>query len=118
MARRLNPGKQRVWMARLSRFHSSKLTMANFCRIEKISLSSLQYWLRKSAKDPASSRLMARTTNENESAAWARFVVNSRLEISVPAHCLDAIRCIVAAAYDSGDIPSSFRRIQLGSQGR
>jgi hypothetical protein len=47
MARRFDRVKLDDWRRRLARFGSSVLTVAEFCRRERVSLASYCYWSRR-----------------------------------------------------------------------
>jgi hypothetical protein len=109
MASRQDGRKRQEWEVRLERCRVSGLTVAQFCKRERVSLNTYYYWARRvrsaSAKTPsprsgnASWRgrrtvKQAPTADGVPSAALVRFHWNGEVEVSVPADCLDAIRCL------------------------
>jgi transposase-like protein len=47
MSRSANPGKRSQWFDRLQRFTRSKVSVAEFCRSEQVSVASFYQWRRK-----------------------------------------------------------------------
>jgi hypothetical protein len=109
MASRQDVRKRRAWEVRFGRFRASGLTVARFCEQERVSTHSFYYWARRvrsaslrtssSTSDSASRQgrqsvkhapRAARIAN----AALVRFCCPAAVEVSVPADCLDAIRCL------------------------
>jgi len=101
--------KRREWAERLVRYRVSGLTVAGFCARERVSVKTFYYWARcigtgstavsssprsdaaEFRRQPAGHADMAARTAEP---ALVRFHFNAAIEISVPADCLDAIRCL------------------------
>ena len=112
MTRRLDVQKRRQWEQRLERHRASGLTVGRFCADERVSVNTFYYWAKR-VGSPAASRLNrsggARRRQEGLSAvrqaaasepattanaAVVRFRLNAAVEVSVPADCLEVIRCL------------------------
>jgi transposase-like protein len=98
--------KRRAWEGRLERFRASGLTVARFCEQEGVSPHTLYYWSKRieissarpsarSSKSPLTRQLVKQSpmTDGISNAAVVRFSWNA-VEVSVPADCLAAIRCL------------------------
>jgi len=49
MTKRLsNPGRQQFWKNHITQWSSTSLSQVEYCRLNKISIKSFQYWKRKS----------------------------------------------------------------------
>ena len=109
MASRQDVQKRRAWEVRLERFRASGLTVARFCEQERVSANTFYYWAKRvgstsartssSGSDKASRRGRQSvkhmpTAGGIANAALVRFHWNAAVEVSVPADCLDAIRCL------------------------
>jgi len=109
MTRRQDVQKGRVWAERLGRYRASGLTVARFCARERVSMPTFYYWSKRIAAGSAAASSSSRsepTEIRREPAGHARAAVglappalvrfhfNAAVEISVPADCLDAIRCV------------------------
>ncbi|MBW3596577.1 MAG: hypothetical protein KY475_04795 [Planctomycetes bacterium] len=93
-------GKEAVWRDRLRRFRASRMTVARFCELERVSLASFYQWRRK---------LESRSGGaEKTQPAFQQVVVTSAMvspglrvrlasgaEIEVAAGDLDVIRAVV-----------------------
>ena len=121
MVRRIDSIKRRVWEQRLQRFQSSGLTISRFCLREKVGVHTFHYWARRlragnSTERP--SRREAQVPTENlrravargdgnemncakQDAAMVQFQFERGLRVSLPAHCLEAIRCLVQSVQKS-----------------
>lgn len=115
MTRRLDVEKRREWVERFERFRASGLTVARFCAGEPVSEHTFYYWakrigrrstaVRSTAARPAATngapqrqrepvrrrRVSAAATNS----PLVHFRLNAATQISVPADCLDVVRCLV-----------------------
>ncbi len=107
MTSRQDVQKRRVWAERLGRYRASGLTVARFCASERVSVNSFYYWAKRVSTDASVVPLNVRRTQlEREPVGHARVAVgtvpsalvrfhfNAAVEVSVPADCLDAIRCL------------------------
>ena len=109
MRSRQDVQKRRTWEVRLGRFRMSGLTVARFCAQEEVSANTFYYWAKRigsaavrrssSRSDNASERgrqcvQHTPTARETSSAGLVRFHLRAAVEVSVPADCLDAIRCL------------------------
>lgn len=109
MASRQDVQKRRAWEVRFERFRASGLTVARFCQQERVSANTFYYWAKRvgsasartslsgSGNAPRRGRQCVKssiTAGGIASAALVRFSWNGAVEVSVPADCLDAIRCL------------------------
>ena len=98
--------KRRTWEMRLGRFRASGLTVARFCEQEGVSPHTFFYWSKRVAITSAGTSARSSkaspvrqvgkqvpTVGGNSNAAVVRFSWNA-VEVSVPAECLEAIRCL------------------------
>ncbi|HEX4148799.1 MAG TPA: hypothetical protein VHY20_07420 [Pirellulales bacterium] len=118
MSIRQDVQKRRVWAERLERFRASGLTVSRFCASQRVSENTFYYWasrLRTDSTTAGSPRTPSRPRGKaaelgHERArqahaaagtaqpALVRFQFNEAVEISVPADCLEAIRCLAQCA--------------------
>ena len=141
MARELDLGKRREWEERLGSFRASRLTVARFCANERVSANTFYYWSKRLGKlgSPARS-ITTRSASRQPEAAGARqsargaetastasgelvhFRLAAGVEVSVPAHCLEVIRCLAESVQRSGAAARSsaageaFHEVVLGSR--
>ena len=128
MAQRWDGQKRREWEDRLARFRSSEQTVGRFCASEKVSVNTFYYWAKRipahvierqrsgrDGVDAGRRRAKAVTMSDRSLAtrsssgatstladnALVHFQWNSGLRVSIPADCLDAIRCVVQCVQDS-----------------
>lgn len=107
MASREDALKRRAWESRFARYQSSGLTVARFCEQEGVSAHTFYYWARRagwaSVRTPSSApgsvprRRPVKDTPKATgicNAALVRFDCDTGMRVSVPADCLDAIRCL------------------------
>lgn len=111
MTRRLDVQKRRQWEQRLERHRASGLTVGRFCEGEHVSVNTFYYWaklLGSSSRHPRTAsgeqasegkRPPARQAGASDlvaatNAAVVRFRLNAAVEVSVPADCLEVIRCL------------------------
>ena len=109
MASRQDVQKRRAWEVRFGRFRASGLTVARFCEQERVSAHTFYYWAKRVGS--ASARTSSSTSGGElrrgrqsvkhtptatgiSNAALVRFYCSAAMEVSVPADCLDAIRCL------------------------
>ena len=131
MASRQDVQKRRAWEVRFGRFRASGLTVARFCEQERVSSHAFYYWAKRvrsasrrtssSTSDIASRRIRQSVQHTpaavgNSNAALVRFHWNGAVVVSIPADCLDAIRCLAeclqhARAENSG----AFQEIVVSS---
>ena len=116
MTKVLDPRKQSDWQKRLIKFRSSGQTVDRFCQLEKVTPSSFYYWSRhfRQAEQELSSVSPKRrhpdsdtvhlpaakdsdpsTGSAEPTASMVYFAWNSNFQVSIPAHCLDAIRSVL-----------------------
>ena len=107
--RRLDGQKMQQWKERFTRFRSSGLTVEQFCSNEHVSANTFYYW-RKRVDGRVTARLAQReaafdgldepgrrATSVKPNNALVHFRFHAA-EISVPANCLDVIRCLTLCA--------------------
>jgi hypothetical protein len=106
MTSRQDVQKRLVWKQRLGRYRQSGLTVAGFCESEHVSVNTFYYWARRvgagstvMSSSPRSDVAEPRREPMSPSHVAAgtglvRFYFSAAVEASVPADCLDAIRCL------------------------
>jgi hypothetical protein len=128
MVSRQDVEKRRAWEVRFERFRASGLSVARFCEQERVSVHTFYYWAKRvgpnSARRSASaagnlprsrpSVKPAATTGKIANAALVRFSWNSGVEVSVPADCLSAIRCLVECLQHT-ERPEAFQELVVRS---
>jgi hypothetical protein len=109
MASRQDVQKRQAWELRFGRYRASGLTVARFCEQERVSAHTFYYWAKRVGS--ASGRRLLSTSGIASrrsrpsvkptpaaagiaNAALVRFYCRAAVEVSVPADCLDAIRCL------------------------
>jgi len=131
MVSRQDVEKERAWEVRFERFRASGLSVARFCEQERVSANTFYYWAKrvgsKSARPftsgarnaPRQSRPSlkpAATAGRIASAALVRFSFYAGVEVSVPADCLDAIRCLAEClAHTRAECPDAFQELVVRS---
>lgn len=118
MTRGLDHEKRRAWVAKLERFRASGLTIAKFCAEEKIRVQTFHYWARRirAAQSVRSTPSVTATSAGEKSGAHSRvhFVLGGGVEVSIPADCLEAIRCLAGCIQQSNSAtPVSFHQVLL-----
>ena len=132
MTRRLDVQKRRQWEERFERFRASGLTVARFCASEPVSENTFYYWAkrigmrsttaRSAARDGASERHREPVHHTHVSAVAAHtglvlFRLGAAVEVSVPANCLEAIRCLVHCAQHSpAERGYAFHEVVVGTR--
>ena len=124
MGKCLDHEKRRAWVARLQRFRASGLTIAKFCANENVAIHTFHYWARRmrpsqsSATRSASSATRAAKTTVAASAR-VHFRFGGGVEVSMPADCLEAIRCLVQCIQPSSPAsPVAFQQVMLRDAAR
>jgi len=124
MTKVLDPRKQSDWRKRLKKFRSSGQTVNRFCQLENVTPSSFYYWSRhfreaeqgltsanpnrrhsdSDAYDQPAAKVSAPSTGGAHSMdPMVHFAWNSNLQVSIPAHCLDAIRSVLEWSHQRVD---------------
>lgn len=112
MMKRFDGQKIRQWKERFKRFRSSGLTVEQFCSNERVSANTFYYWRKRVESGPATVRVtqceqvfdrfgQAGRRASSDAVTPNNEVVHFRFhaaEISVPANCLDVIRCLTVCA--------------------
>ena len=111
MTRILDIQKRREWEERFERHRAGRLTVGRFCANERVSVNTFYYWAKRVGSQPSRSRTdqpdkvpKARRQRVRQAAPWdqapatneavVRFRLSSAVEVSVPANCLEVIRCL------------------------
>ncbi len=108
MTRRLDVQKRRQWEQRLGRHRASGLTVGRFCEDEHVSVNTFYYWAKRLGGPSRKPRIAPASEGRRppvrqaaasdlvvpENAAVVRFRLNAAVEVSVPADCLEVIRCL------------------------
>ena len=124
MARSGGVEKRRAWAARFARYQASGLPVTRFCKQERVSPNTFYYWAKRlrtaSATAPlcadraVSPRRALPTSKAGNSAreAVVHFRWKSGAEVTVPASCLEAIRCLAKClAEEGGHRGESFQEV-------
>jgi hypothetical protein len=111
MTRRLDVQKRQQWEQRFERHRASGLTVGRFCANERVSVNTFYYWAKRLGT-PSRRPQIVRAQKSRErapqrvrqtaapglvaagNAAVVLFRLNAAVEVSVPADCLDVIRCL------------------------
>jgi hypothetical protein len=132
MTRLFDVEKRRQWEDRFERYRASGLTVRRFCANERVSVNTFYYWSKcmgrrlttaRSAEREGSSggsrdselrkRVLAPATNS----PLVHFRLNAGVEVSVPANCLDVIRCLVDRVQLSrAERSDAFHEIVVGTR--
>jgi hypothetical protein len=108
------------------------LTVARFCTKERVSVNTFYYWakrldLRSTRIRPAEQERAAKQNREPVRAAhvlaevanapWVHFRLGVAVEVSVPAHCLDVIRCLAQGLQrTSAEHSAAFQEVVVGAR--
>lgn len=110
-----NVQRQQAWAARLAKYRSSGLSVSRFCEQERVGANTFYYWAKRLRPQatPSPSRAgqalpqrqasAAPETGDDRGEATVRFHWKTGVEVSVPADCLDAIRCLAECLAKTGD---------------
>ncbi len=119
MAKGLDQEKRQAWVARLERFRASGLTIAKFCEDEKVSVQTYYYWVRRIGRRSRGERptpcgAVAPAGKSLTPDSRIHFRLGGGVEVSIPADCLAAIRCLVDCLRQPSAAPaSSFHQVLL-----
>ena len=144
MARRIDGQRRRDWESRLSRYRSSGLTVCRFCENENVSVNRFYYWSKRLVSKSSSARLADRDSAQAaatrthpasakpqslpqlpqrslapaaQSAGMVHFLLSASVQVSIPADCLEAIRCLAECVQrSSNEQPNAFQRVIVGTQ--
>ena len=106
--------KRRAWEARFARYRASGLSVARFCKQERVSTNTFYYWakrlrtasamasLRADQTIPRRHASVATPTGSNTRGPVVRFRWKTGTEVRVPADCLEVIRCLAECLAASG----------------
>lgn len=132
MTRRLDDQKRRQWEERFERYRASGLTVRRFCANERVSVNTFYYWSKRMKRRSTTARLAEREgasggSRDSElcshdlaaatNSALIHFRLNAGVEVSVPANCLDVIRCLVDRVQPSrAERSDAFHEIVVGTR--
>ena len=134
MTRRFDMRKRREWEERFARYRSGGLTVSRFCGKERVSANTFYYWAKRVGSqlgEPRTGRpsqaaegmlkRLPRASAVDRGAAASSGVVRFRLsgavEVSVPANCLEAIRCLVQSVQRSStERPDLFPEVVVAAR--
>ena len=98
--------KRRIWVAMFAKHRASGISVARFCKQERVSPNTFYYWAKRlrTAMAPAPSwpERAAPATSSSRREAVVCFRWKSGAEVVVPAECLEAIRCLAEFVAESG----------------
>lgn len=134
MTRILDIQKRREWEQRFERYRAGGLTVGRFCANERVSVNTFYYWAKRIGSRPSRSRTdqpdktsegvpqrvrqaapldLATATNE----AVVRFRLSSAVEVSVPANCLEVIRCLALCVQPApAERGTAFQEVVVGTR--
>ena len=130
MSRGLDVQKWREWEGRFERYRAGGETVGRFCANEGVSVNTFYYWARRVGSKAAQSAidLAVKATKRRTRRAAAselaspentvvRFRLNAAVEVSVPAHCLEVIRCLAHCVQDSPPVRSdAFQEVVVSTR--
>jgi hypothetical protein len=116
MPRRVDEGKLLWWQKRLTKFESSGLSVAAFCRQQKIAATQFYYWQRRIREAaPVGNEFgmeSAEKTAPVAQTSWAEVVVGESVRVRLPQD--PQLICAVAQALQaSARAKPSFERIDV-----
>ena len=144
MSKPVDAVKREEWRRRLERFASVDVSIAQFCRDEDVGTHNFHYWSKQLGRNSirngrsrvgkggstrgtkrSAAHESAPQSAQAEAVCTAESVVHftwdSRLSFSVPADCLDAIRCVLEYAShhrveieEASPADSAFRQVVVG----
>jgi hypothetical protein len=127
----LEAGKRREWEERLAQFRASGLTVARFCAHQGVNVNTFYYWSKRVGKRSTTPRAAASSGVDGSAGRGSlattggeriHFHLAAGVEVSVPAHCLDVIRCLAESVQRSGAAGrasvggEAFHEVVLGSR--
>lgn len=132
MTCRLDVEKRRKWEERFRQFRTSGLTVARFCANQRVSVNTFYYWSKRMGRLSTAARSAERqgasggfpeSERRGRVAAAAtnsplvHFRLNAAVEVSVPADCLDVIRCLVQSVQGSrAERSDAFHEVIVGTR--
>jgi len=125
MTKRFNHVKREAWCKRLAKFDGCNMTVAAFCRREKVSQTSFYYWskrigdrgMTKSSQQEAVSAM----TPEKTANDFVEVVVGDSIRVRIPTDRLGDVATlishlqVVSPGSDDSVTKSRFQRIQLAA---
>jgi hypothetical protein len=132
MTRRLDGQKRRQWEERFERYRASGLTVGRFCANERVSVNTFYYWSKRMGRRSTTARpaeregvsdgsrdseLRRRVSAAATNSPLVHFRLGAAVEVSVPANCLDVIRCLVDRVQPSrAERSDAFQEIVVGTR--
>jgi len=132
MMRRLDVQKRRQWEERFERYRAGRLTVARFCTKERVSVNTFYYWAKRldlrstgirsaeqerAAKQNREPVRAAHVLAEAANAPLVHFRLGVAVEVWVPAHCLDVIRCLAQGLQrSSAEHSAAFQEVVVGAR--
>lgn len=132
MTRRLDVQKRRQWEERFERYRTGGLTVARFCTKERVSVNTFYYWAKRIGLRSTTTRSAERggapvrhrepMRHAHVSAVAAKtalvhFRLGAAVEVSVPANCLDVIRCLAhCIQLSSAERSDAFHEVVVGAR--
>ena len=117
---RLDTRKRAEWQERLDRFQASGLSVAQFCQNEKSATHAFYYWGKRlrvranaQAAGQGSGKLYGAAREGSQvSPPMVHVTWGSKVQISIPADCVHAIRCVLEhATHELREPGSAFRQV-------
>ena len=102
--------KRQAWAARFARHQASGLSVARFCKQERVSANTFYYWAKRLRRPsawpvrtvPPRQAAAKPTADDSTRGAVVRFRWKSGTEVIVPADCLETIRCLAECLAEAG----------------
>lgn len=138
MAKRLDDQKRAAWARRIERYQASGWTVARFCQSENIAVHVFYYWakrlgsagsrtalprdrggsqVRRAANNRRFQPVSPRSVRGNDDVARVHFRLGTNAQVSIPADCTEALRCIVKCLQEpSAMTAGAFQQVRLGSR--
>jgi len=132
MTVRLDGQKRRQWEERFERYRASGLTVGRFCANERVSVNTFYSWSKRLGRCSTTARsaeregalggsrdseVRRRVSAAATNSPLVHFRLNAGVEISVPANCLDVIRCLVDRVQPSrAEGSDAFHEIVVGTR--
>jgi len=132
MTRILDIQRRREWEQRFARHRAGGLTVGRFCENERVSVNTFYYWAKRIGSRPSRTdqpdkaskgrppRVRQAATSDLATAAnvpMVRFRLSAAVEVSVPANCLEVIRCLADCVQHSPPARGeAFQQVVVGTR--
>lgn len=118
MAIGLDGGKLQQWGRRLAKFRSSGLTVAEFCRREKMTASRFYYWsrrIREAGVDGGAAEAFEATavSQPTEVDATVEVVLGDQVKVRFPSRNPELIASVLRQLHTPAAPGNSFQRVDL-----